>query len=70
MIVRTLDLIEHFRKASENLPSGKAVCPKCEDVKDSTHVDDINGAGTYEQLRPKPSQPSLTPPPPNTGKKF
>jgi RHS repeat-associated protein len=62
-------LMERLKAQSKDLPAGKAICPACKDVQDSTHVDDVNGKGTFEKLRPKPDSSSKTPPP-DTGKNF
>jgi RHS repeat-associated protein len=70
-IVKTLDLIERFKELSKNLPKGQAVCPKCENVQDSTHIDEVNDKGTFDKLRPKSDSSSKSPSPPtDTGKNF
>jgi RHS repeat-associated protein len=50
-VVKTLNIIQKFKELSKNLPADKAVCPTCNNSQDSSHVDQINGAGTFKQLK-------------------
>jgi RHS repeat-associated protein len=70
--ITAAEIAERLKAQSKDLPAGKAICPTCQNVQDSTHVDDVNGRGTFEKLRPKPDSSGKAPstPPPNTGKDF